>query len=661
LQILSNFRDWVEREGNLGPVLSIAACIVAFGLFIPVLGFYWDDWPTIFYTFNDRTAQLINHFSYDRPFSVWAYWLVGRLGTAPVTWHVAALALRLACVAMLAWALKPLWPRQARLISLIALVFAIYPGYYLQPSSVIFLPHIASLALFLFSLGAMGRAAREPERYWQYTIVGVLAALAQVFTVEYYAGLELLRPLYLWLLFANAGDGRPRLAALAKQYAPYFLVFVAWVAWRMFLLELPVEPYPVVFATELRTAPLSALFNMTQTALTDLVYTFALTWAQLVAPLWQIASSVDLAITLATLAIAAGLFAVLRHQLQPTDPRVAKQGLLLGAAAFILGMFPIWAIGETIAQGDYNLRYILVGMAGAAIFVVSLLALLRRPQWLAAAISILAALAIGSHLRTTEEFRGYWQEQRAFIWQLAWRAPGFQPSTALVSFAPAAAQLRDPMTGNALNVAYPTAGQPPSIGLWNFELSRTATVEALEAGEDLTNDYRGLTFTTGSADDLVFYFLPENGCLWMLSPLDVHNEYLPAEHRQLVARSNLANVLPASTPGFPPQHVFGAEPQRGWCYYFEKASLAAQQGDWASVYSLTAEADSLGLSPNNGIEWLPLLSAHLATGDFAAALALTERVHTFDPKADSMLCAHWQAYPGEQYAQAAAIANCDSQ
>jgi hypothetical protein len=157
-----------------------------------------------------------------------------------------------------------------------------------------------------------------------------------------------------------------------------------------------------------------------------------------------------------------------------------------------------------------------------------------------------------------------------------------------------------------------------------------------------------------------------------LTPLDVDNAYLPIEDRDLVAFSNINNILPTSTPGFPPQHVFGAEPQRGWCYYFEKASLAAQQGDWAGVQSLMGEADSLGLAPSNGIEWLPLLSAHLATGDFAAALALTERVHAFDPKADSMLCAHWQAYPGElcahwqaypgeQYAQAAEIDNCDSQ
>lgn len=655
--MVDRFKRWVDQQ-NSGPVAYLAVCVLAFGLFIPVLGFFWDDWPTIFYTFNDRTAQLINHFSYDRPFSVWAYWLVGRLGTAPVTWHLAALLLRWACAVALAWALRPLWPRAGRLVLFAGLIFAIYPGYYVQPSAVIFLPHLASLSLFLFSLGAMGHAAREPGHFWRYTALALLAAVVQIFTVEYYAGLELVRPLYLWFLFANLESSRrPSLAKVVRYYAPYAVVFAVWVAWRLFFLELPSEPYPIVLAAALRANPVGAVIELATTATRDLVYTFAVTWAELVPPILRFNSLFDAFIWIMMLASGVALYMwLVRQPSVGAESRAARQGLLVGFAAFVLGMFPIWAIGETIAQGDYNLRYILVGLTGAAIFVLSALTLLvRKAHLLALVVSILVALAIGAHLRAGENYRVAWEEQRSFFWQLAWRAPGFEQNTALVSFTPVSTQLRDPMTGNALNVLYPTAGAPSSVGLWNFELGRSAVVRAIESGGDLTNDYRGLTFSTGSADDLVFYYLPPQGCLWVLTPEDVANKHLPAEERELVAHANLDNILTTSgDPTYPPQHIFGAEPPRSWCYYYEKADLARQQGDWLAVFELMDEAEQRGFGPENGIEWLPLLNAHLATGELDAALALSDKIRAVDPLAEGMVCGQWQA-------AAVPYAPCDSQ
>src|SRR3990170_7438921 len=178
------------RGGRLQPLLFLLVCILAFGLFIPFLGFYWDDWPTIFYTYNQRVAQLVTHFSYDRPFSVWGYWLIGRLGTAPLTWHLAALLVRWGCVVALAWALKPLWPKNSRTILFVGLLFAIYPGYYLQPSSVIFSSHLFAYLFFFISLGAMGRAAARQEGFWSYAAIGLAAAAVHMFTLEYFVGLE---------------------------------------------------------------------------------------------------------------------------------------------------------------------------------------------------------------------------------------------------------------------------------------------------------------------------------------------------------------------------------------------------------------------------------------------------------------------------------------
>jgi hypothetical protein len=664
---------------RLGPYIFLFVCLVAFGLFIPFLGFYWDDWPTIFYTFNNRVGQLINHFSYDRPFSVWAYWVVGRLGTSPVIWQIAALLLRWVGVVALAWALKPLWKEHYKKILYIGLLFAIYPGYYVQSSSVIFIPHLASLALFLVSLGAMGRAVAGRGRSRWFTVMALGTAAIQMFTVEYFVGLELIRPVYLWILLTNLSVRKKvTVKEVSKVWAPYLAVFAAWLIWRLFLLRLPTEPYPLVLLADLRSNPLATIGQLLLVILNDMQYTLIQTWTDLIQPVFASLSTgfglINAAISLGVAGILFLVFSAFhssKSKLGISDYRFARQGLTLGLASFLLGMFPVWAIGETIARGDYNLRYILVGMLGSSLMVASVLVLVvPSKRHRVVLFCLMAAFAIGSHINAANNYRLDWEEQRAFYWQLTWRAPALEDNTALVSFDRVSKHLGDPMTGNALNVLYPPDSVAPSVDLWNFELNRTQTVNAIQNDESMQNDYRGLTFSTGSSDDLVFYFLPEGGCLWILRPNDTANEYLPTENLDLVAHSNPGNILPVhEETSYPPTHIFGNEPRHNWCYFFEKADLARQLGEWDEVIRLMDEATQKELSPNIGIEWLPLVEAYAATGDWGAAEETSLQIHTMHAKNDGMICATWaallagsadQSVSREANARVGEFANCPS-
>ncbi len=659
-------------SGRLFPLLYLATCILAFGLFIPWLGFYWDDWPTIFYTHSQRISQLINHFSYDRPFSVWAYLLIGQLGVSPLVWHIAALLIRWGVVLAMVWSLKPLWPNQTRRTLLIGLIFAIYPGYYLQPTAVIFAPHLAALGLFFVSLGAMGRAvsAKNPWRYWALSIG---TSVLQMFTVEYYVGLELIRPIYLWFLLSNQNK-KPTLGTVLRIWSPFILVFAAWVAWRFFFLELPVEPYPLVFVVDFRADPVLAIFTLAQTIFQDLFYTIFVTWAELVRPaLFTLTNGINGLAWAIALLVGGGLFFFVSNLPNDKKGRTAAswlfslQGIVLGLAAFVLGMFPIWIIGETIAQGAYNLRYILVGMFGAALVVTSLVLLIKNPRLQTIFVCLLVALAIGNHVRAAEVYRADWELQSSFYWQLFWRAPAFEQNTALISFDRLTAIMGDPMTGNALNTFYPQRSQPPRADLWNFELTRTLTIEVIQSGEDLVSDYRGLTFSTGSADDFLFYFVPPSGCVWILSPQDVYNDYLPIGNRELVAFSNTANILPQPiSSDYPDATVFGDEPERDWCYFFQKIDLARQLGDWDEVFILIRQAHTAGLAPKVGVELLPLVEAYAMTGDFQSAIYLSQNIHSMDEKNDGLLCATWadiaqtSSEAQDAFTQVALVANCAS-
>ncbi len=422
---MQSFRKFIVfNSERLGPYLLLIVCFLAFGLFIPFLGFYWDDWPTIFYTFNNRISQLINHFSYDRPFSVWAYWLVGRLGTSPWIWQVSALLLNWAGAAALVWALKPLWKAHYKKILYIGLLFAIYPGYYVQPSSVIFIPHLTSLALFLLSLGAMGRAVSDKSHFRSYTLLALALAAIQMFTVEYFVGLELLRPFYLWILLSNqTPQKKPELRETLKIWVPYLAIFGVWLVWRLFLLKLPTEPYPLILLSDLRNDSLAAAGHLILVALNDMQFIFIQVWANLIQPMVASLSTsfglIDIAISLSAAAVLFLIFSafpVRKKNQGISDQQFASQGITLGTVAFLFGMFPIWAIGETIAQGDYNLRYILVGMLGASLTVASVIILFvpARPHRVLL-FSLLVAFALGSHIHNANEYRLDWEAQRAFF------------------------------------------------------------------------------------------------------------------------------------------------------------------------------------------------------------------------------------------------------
>jgi len=47
--------SFTERSVPLGLLLT---CVIGFGLLIPSLGFYMDDWPYVFYSYNNGTAGL---------------------------------------------------------------------------------------------------------------------------------------------------------------------------------------------------------------------------------------------------------------------------------------------------------------------------------------------------------------------------------------------------------------------------------------------------------------------------------------------------------------------------------------------------------------------------------------------------------------------------
>jgi hypothetical protein len=89
--------------------------------------------------------------------------------------------------------------------------------------------------------------------------------------------------------------------------------------------------------------------------------------------------------------------------------------------------------------------------------------------------------------------------------------------------------------------------------------------------------------------------------------------------------------------------ILGSEIPHTWCYYFEKAELARQFGEFQEVLSLFDQATNKGYSPIVDTEWYPFIDAYARNGDLKNAELITRGLANKDDEALHLgLCHLWK-------------------
>jgi len=109
----------------------------------------------------------------------------------------------------------------------------------------------------------------------------------------------------------------------------------------------------------------------------------------------------------------------------------------------------------------------------------------------------------------------------------------------------------------------------------------------------------------------------------------------------LIPISNLSRIIPDSAAAPPDPDIFGPEPERTWCYFFEKADLARQTEDWSTIIDLYTQAQQAGFSPDYGAEYIPFIEAYARADDWQKAYDLTLAAQKEGKGLKKMLCANW--------------------
>jgi hypothetical protein len=122
--------------------------------------------------------------------------------------------------------------------------------------------------------------------------------------------------------------------------------------------------------------------------------------------------------------------------------------------------------------------------------------------------------------------------------------------------------------------------------------------------------------------------VPSNvACLHVIDgSLPVYSENDTLLVQQVGAYSKIDQIIPSGTAPTPLPRIFGAEPAHTWCYYYQKATLARQNGDWQAIGNLYDQTLALQLEAGDKSEVIPFFEGLVNLGriDDAKALFNTE-------------------------------------
>jgi hypothetical protein len=304
----------------------------------------------------------------------------------------------------------------------------------------------------------------------------------------------------------------------------------------------------------------------------------------------------------------------------------AVSAVVIGLTGILLGRLPSFAAGLPLTlQSSYD-RFMISIMLGGALFAAGAVELLiRDSRFKTAVFAFLIAVGIGQQFFNANIFRRDWARQGEIYWQIAWRIPAMQPGTLLLtSYVPIDYETDNSFTA-PINWMYAPdfdGGNLPYMLLYMDVRLGGITLPSLEQDVRVRYPYRTVTFDGNTSQAIVIY-VPQRGCLRVLDPALEDADIYENQSRNLVDAMHLSNpsLIHPSGNATPP---FFPEPVRGWCYYFSKAELARQSGDWDEIIALHGEVIKGGYEPEDPYEWSPFIEAFASTASFDEAERLSE-------------------------------------
>jgi hypothetical protein len=618
-------------------VLALLA-VLAYGLLIPQLGFYWDELPISWIRYELGPEALTRYFSTNRPIWGLLYQLTTRLlPQVPIYWEVFALFWRW-MTALLVWGIvRELWPGRRQFALFVSIFFLLYPGFNQQWTSLLYSHFFIVLCFFLISFLSMLWSYRYPRYFWILTFFAMIFSVLNLWMMEYFFVLELFRPfVILYYVFSTENEQNilPLIRRTVMLWLPYLFIFLADVYWRLFVFNNQI--YQPVFISHFKSAPLITSWELFKTIIRDLFQVSIVAWAQILhfskGDLGGFLTTIYYFAIIILTGVLIYFFIFADHRHDEFNQRSNLWSIVLGLIAIVMAGGPFWLAGLDITLAFPANRFTLPFILGVSLLLAGILEFV--PPYIRSGVMVaLIALATGRQALWADAYRRDWTTQKTMFWQMVWRAPDIAPNTIILLNEGQFQFYADNSLTGALNWIYDPDKRSSGLSYVVFyPTSRLGgTLQGFEPNQPVTYDYISEVFNGNTSQVVSFYYKPP-GCLRLLDPLiDADNHFIPDATlmRESALLSSSAWILSGSTARLP--KIYGPEPVHGWCYYFEQADLARQMGDWERVVKLGDVAFSLSDYPNDPVERFVFVEGYAYSGNWERAKELAVQSYKVSP------------------------------
>jgi hypothetical protein len=648
--IFQKVGDIYKKYATLIEIFSLLLVeLLMYGIFTPNLGFYWDDVGYIFTYLAGGPQSYVPFFAADRPFSAGFYTvLTSILGASPLGYHIWNIVVQWLTSVLVYWMISLIWPRFRRSLIWIPFLFVVYPGFLQKQIPLVYAIHWINLLQTLLSINLMILSWRYHNFWkWIWTALAVLLSL-NYFSLEYFWGMELARALIVWFLISSEMPLKARFKQFFIKLLPYVFVPAAFLYWRTFIFRsINYNPSLAAYGEN----PLDVALKLLHIFVTDYIQAGFYVWIQSLESLLSLETS-SLAKILYWEFIGAISIYLLLVFLFPTrlngsskeELKAYKQAVILGLVSFFGGGIPVWISGLPIKLSFPNDRLTMPLIFGSSFLMGGLISLCLRTRWQKVLVAVLLiSFAAGTQFNFSNAYRREWDTLGTFLRQVSWRAPGLTPGTALVTYKLPLTFYTDNSLFGLVNLLYQKDGKFTDDLKYGiiFTDIRLGGGKFPDTKPDLPilMSSKQYIFKGSTSKIVVFTFAPPS-CLRILDPGRPH-EY-PEMNSELTA------VAPLSLPNLilsePEPLLSGWMPtqsSKDWCYYFEKADLARQQGSWQGVVDLGKEALPLIKQSKDFTEEGVFIEGFFRSGDGKTASQITRELLKQSPESQQFICQTW--------------------
>jgi len=644
-------RQLLLKNLDYFPLLLLILCFLIFGLLIPFLGFYWDDFPYLWFGHIGGPTGVFNAIALDRPLLGLFYLLpITLFKTSSVLWQVFAILSRWLFTISVYYFLKELWPERKSINKLLILLFLVYPGFSQQWISVIYSHIFLVFALYFYSLKIFTTAIRKhPRHTYLPVILSISISLLCMSAVEYVVGLEVLRPLiiYQFLSRKNKDSKRRILFQTLQLWLPYLISGSAFIIYRLFFARSVLYKQQII--SDQTSTIANTIMKIGFEQFKNIWASVISAWGLVVTPLNSLdfSSKIDMIYLSLTFMFFIFAFFFSRRLLVGTRKSPDFKWIRETAVGSVISLL---AAGLPFAAANLfpgiifpSDRFFLPFILGSSTLVFILISLLQKKNLVFTVLfSLIFSLSASFQFLLADTYRKDWILFQDFIQQFSWRVPSIQADTVFITDDMPMRYFSDNSLTAPVNWLYASEYSNESLPyLMSFTDIRLGnSLKSLKPGHTIYHPYRTFSFS-GSTDQMVYFYFDPPGCFHIADPeLDILNPLvsdtirfdLGASDPSLINYSYGQNVTFFTSEQINPS----------WCYYYQKASLAAQKENWSEVAHLADKAFSLDDYPNDASERMPYIEAFAMTGDLESAVQQSHLVHKISALYDPMLCTLWE-------------------